>query len=184
MDIVRKQPKSGKGTQRLQFDISARGQVPYVTREMTSHLDVVTVGLPVVWLSPPPSRRGARSRRVCDERWCNSCCGFDHVIITHFRRRKSACARCVPYMTLCPLLPYSAASETMMVTFLLSGLCRPRFARAFKNSNGLHRTNPHPQKLIVGQLVTKFHSFYRIECPVLCSHKPGTASCPGPGASS
>lgn len=61
LDIVRRQPKSGKVTQRLQFDVSKGGQVPYVTHEMTSRLDVVTVGLPVVWPSPPPhtSRRGA-----------------------------------------------------------------------------------------------------------------------------
>jgi hypothetical protein len=48
--------------------VSKRGQVPYVTRAMTSLLDVVTVGLPIVWRFPPPSRRGAPSRRVCDEK--------------------------------------------------------------------------------------------------------------------
>jgi hypothetical protein len=49
-----------KGTQRVQGDI-VRGQVPYVTREMTSRSDVVTVGLHVVWPSPPPQS----SRRAC-----------------------------------------------------------------------------------------------------------------------
>lgn len=97
--------------------MSGRGQVPYVTREMTSCLNVVAVGSPVVWPSPPPSRRDAPAHRACDEQWCNSSCGYDHVIITHFLRRKSACARCSsPCVTLCPQLPCSAASETMMGT--------------------------------------------------------------------
>jgi hypothetical protein len=67
LDIVRRQPKSGKVTQRLQFDVSKGGQVPYVKHEMTSRLDVVTVGLPVVWPSPPLPVVAAR--RPSGGRW-------------------------------------------------------------------------------------------------------------------
>jgi hypothetical protein len=66
--------------------MSVRGQVPYVTREMTSRRDVVTIGLPVVRPYPPPSRRGATNVGWAISSGATRVEG--HMIITNCLRRK------------------------------------------------------------------------------------------------